>query len=59
MEYCNKLVDLVGLGHKFLTNPYYSKCVALNAETNKTSNNHLPTFRAGFRQRDVGIKKAV
>jgi len=34
------LVDLIGFGRKFLTNPDYPKRVELNAEMNKISNNH-------------------
>ena len=34
------LVDLVGFGRKFLTNPDYPKRVKLNAEMNEISDNH-------------------
>lgn len=37
---CNKLVDIVGFGRKFLTNPDYPKRVKLNAELNEISDNH-------------------
>lgn len=36
----NNLVDLVGFGRKFLTNPDYPKRVKLNAPMNEISDNH-------------------
>jgi len=36
----NDLVDLVGFGRKFLTNPDYPKRVELNAEMNEISDSH-------------------
>lgn len=36
----SKLVDLVGFGRKFLTNPDFPKRVQLNAEMNEISDNH-------------------
>ena len=36
----DNLVDLVGFGRKFLTNPDYPKRVELNAEMNEISDNH-------------------
>jgi len=36
----NDLVDLVGFGRKFLTNPDYPQRVKLNAKMNKISDNH-------------------
>lgn len=36
----NNLVDLVGFGRKFLTNPDYPKRVKLNAKMNQISDNH-------------------
>ena len=36
----NNLVDLVGFGRKFLTNPDYPRRVKLNAEMNEISDNH-------------------
>ncbi|RUA26894.1 MAG: alkene reductase [Bacteroidetes bacterium] len=36
----DNLVDLVGFGRKFLTNPDYPKRVALNAEMNEITDNH-------------------
>ena len=36
----DNLVDLVGFGRKFLTNPDYPKRVALNSDMNEISDNH-------------------
>jgi len=36
----NGLVDLIGFGRKFLTNPDYPRRVELNAEMNEISDNH-------------------